>query len=150
MENHQILDISKDIHLFALHHVFEPRISRDLSTWRNAHNNHKMRTENNKSPRQLWHENLIVSSHNTYYSAIRNIFSCDEDQRRQQIDDFRSTNNFVEPSDIAIVIPRIPPPLTEQQLEDLSSSIDVLADSQCNGIDIYGQVVTFISHAQRI
>ena len=53
MENHGILDINSDIHIFALHHVYQPRIDRDLKLWAEAHNCHKIRTEENKTPRQL-------------------------------------------------------------------------------------------------
>ena len=66
MENHKILDIDNDLHMFSLHHVFEPRIKDDVKTWKEAHNNHKLRTEQNKTPRQLWFQSVITSSiHNT-------------------------------------------------------------------------------------
>ena len=62
MENHRILGIHNNIHLFALHFVFEPRINRDLSSWRKAHNNHRLSTEQSQTPRQLWYENMIDCS----------------------------------------------------------------------------------------
>ena len=59
MENYKILDIDNDVHMFALHYVFEARIGRDLGLWQKAHNNHKVRTENNKTPRQLRYQSFI-------------------------------------------------------------------------------------------
>lgn len=64
--------------------------------------------------------------------------------------DFRNNSNLQEPDDIAIVIQRIPPPLTLQQQSDLRNAIDVLAESSSNGIDIYGIVIDFIRRAQHI
>ena len=53
MEKSGILDIDNDVHLFALHYIYLPRIGNDLKIWKEAHNNHPLRTENNKTPLQL-------------------------------------------------------------------------------------------------
>ena len=54
MESQKILDIDNPVQISWLHHVFASRIGKDLSDWRNAHNNRKILTERNKTPRQLW------------------------------------------------------------------------------------------------
>ena len=149
MENYLILDINNEIHMFALHYVYEPRIQRDLDNWRNAHNSHKIRTESNKTPRMLWHQSLFDSAHTTY-SAVRNIYDSTTTSRLQQVADFRDNNNLQEPDNIAIVIQRIPPPLTLQQLSDLKRTLNALAESDSNGIDVYGKVIDFIRQAQSI
>ena len=148
MENHGILNIDNDLHMFALHRVFEPRINNELSSWRNAHNNHALRTEHNKTPLQLWHRNIIIHSAEAQYSAIRNIFDSDDASRRRQIQNFRASHDLVEPNNIGIVLQRIVPPLTQGQLYELSQTIDVHAFSESHGIDIYGRVITFIRSAQ--
>ena len=58
-------------------------------------------------------------------------------------------NNLVEPDDITVVLPRIPRPLTNGQYERLQASIDVLADSESEGLDIYGRVVVYVSRCIR-
>ena len=148
MENHGILNIDNDVHMFALHRVFEPRINKDLSSWRDAHNNHALRTDNSKTPLQLWHQNIIIHSVEAQCSAIRNIFDSDDASRRRQIQNFRTSHDLVEPNNIGIVLQRIVPPLTQGQLYDLSQTVDVHADSESHGIDIYGRVIMFIRSAQ--
>ena len=83
----------------------------------------------------------------TQYSAIRNIFSSDSGTLERQIDYFKGENSLDEPGNIAIVIRRIPPPLTEQQMSELSSSIDVRAHSESNGIDIYVRFILEARHS---
>ena len=148
MEINNILDIDNDIHLFALHFVFERRINRDLSVWREAYNSHKLRTEHNSTPLQLWYKGIINSSRNMRYSATRNIFDSDDATRQQQIDQFRATHDLIEPEDMGIIIQRIPPPLTQRQHVVLQQSIDVMALSDSQGIDIYVRVLRFIRHAR--
>ena len=63
---------------------------------------------------------------------------------------FRENNNFNEPNDIAIVVQRIAPPLTLEQLSHLNQEVDVLVESECNGIDIYREVINFVRQSQNI
>ena len=54
MEDESILEISDDVHLFSLHHVYVPRISRSLNEFIQQMNNHPVSTENNQLPLQMW------------------------------------------------------------------------------------------------
>jgi hypothetical protein len=47
LEREGILDRDNDTDLFCLHYVFLPRIIRALQEFRQAHNNHALRTERN-------------------------------------------------------------------------------------------------------
>ena len=144
MEDFNIVNLTNDIHLFSLHYVYQSRIERDLQSWRMAHNEHKLRTESNQSPLQLWYKGCLVNqAENT--TAMNNIFRYGREERLQYISEFREMHDFVEPDDIKIVLSRIPVPLTCEQLQALSTSVDVLAHSDSNGIDIYGQVVNYIN-----
>ena len=150
MKSHSIFNVENDVHLFALHFVFEGRINRNLSIWREAHNNHRLRTAKNCTPLQLWFGGIIRDSRSMEYSATRNIFFNDDAGRQQQIRDFRDTHQLTEPQDMGIVLQRIPPPLTQGQFEELTRSIDVLAPSDSKGIDIYVRVIRFIRGAMRM
>ena len=44
MENHGVLYIDNEIHMFCLHYVFKRRIQEDLSVWRNSYKVHGIRT----------------------------------------------------------------------------------------------------------
>ncbi len=59
MEDHGLLDPTNEIHLFALHYVFLPRINKNLEIFRESHNKAPLSTERNRSPEQLWSFGMI-------------------------------------------------------------------------------------------
>ena len=62
LESMGCLDHNNSVHLFCLHYVYVPRISRHLSTWTDAWNMHPLRTEQNHTPLQLWTRGLLTRS----------------------------------------------------------------------------------------
>ncbi len=54
LEDMNLLDINRVEDLYALHFVFSPIIQHHLDGFRNGWANHKLRTENNKTPTRLW------------------------------------------------------------------------------------------------
>ena len=54
MENSGLLDLSNEVHIFALHYVFLPRINRSFDTFREAYNASPLSTERGNTPMQLW------------------------------------------------------------------------------------------------
>ena len=61
MEEERLLDVENEVHMFALHYVFLPRINNALSHFAEAWNCHPLSSERNMSPVQLW----ISGLHNT-------------------------------------------------------------------------------------
>ena len=59
MEDSGILDPSNEIHIFALHYVFLPRLNSQLTQFANGHARAPISTEHNKSPEQLWISGLM-------------------------------------------------------------------------------------------
>ena len=49
-----MLDITNELHLFALHYVFLPRINMALSEFVDAWCSHGLSSAKNKTPTQLW------------------------------------------------------------------------------------------------
>ena len=49
-----LLDINSPVDLFSLHFVFTPLIQHHLDIFRCGWAHHKLRTEQNKTPQQLW------------------------------------------------------------------------------------------------
>lgn len=144
MEKHLILDVLNNIHIFALHFVYKKRIGQDLAHWQEAHNNHPIRTENNKTPIQLWLSGSLLNRFSSS-SAMRNLFLSSTNDRNAVIDRFRETQNWEEPLNITHVLSSIDPPLSIPELERLCNLVDPLSHSQSNGIDIYGSVVNYIN-----
>lgn len=54
LEEYQLLSPVDNTDLYCLHYVFLPRINSQLEIFRQAYNRHKLRTEQNMSPLQLW------------------------------------------------------------------------------------------------
>ena len=63
MEDESILEISDDVHLFSLHHVYVPRINRSLNEFIQQMNNHPVSTENDQSPLQMWERGMLENMH---------------------------------------------------------------------------------------
>lgn len=54
MESTGILNTDNPIHVFSLHLIFIPRINKALDEFCEAFNHHKVRTEGNWSPYEMW------------------------------------------------------------------------------------------------
>lgn len=60
LENVGLLDPCNEIHLFALHFVYLPRIQRSLDHFRNAYIHHPTSSCHNFTPVQLFYSGLVV------------------------------------------------------------------------------------------
>ncbi len=54
LEQHGLLDPLNQEHLFALHHIYIPRINKSLKAFQDGWNHHGIRTANHLSPQQLF------------------------------------------------------------------------------------------------
>ncbi|KAK4694719.1 hypothetical protein P7C70_g8687, partial [Phenoliferia sp. Uapishka_3] len=54
LESDGDLDATNPVHIWCLHLVFLPMLNMSLKSWQGTWNNHKIRTEHFKTPRQLW------------------------------------------------------------------------------------------------
>lgn len=54
LEDCGVLEINNELHLFALHYVFVPRINEELSEFVNGWCSHGISSARNKTPLQLW------------------------------------------------------------------------------------------------
>jgi len=54
MENHSLLDVDNEVHMFCLHYVFMQRINNAIQMFTNAWNHHSLSSVRNLSPIQLW------------------------------------------------------------------------------------------------
>ena len=69
MERCGILDPCNEIHVFALHYVFLPRINRNLRAFQEAHTKAPISTEGNSSPEQLWVSGLLQMANSQHTVA---------------------------------------------------------------------------------
>ena len=62
LEEEGLLSCTSEIDLYALHYIFIPRINQDLENFRQTYAHHRMRTEKNQSPFQLWTRGILEKS----------------------------------------------------------------------------------------
>ncbi len=53
------LNIDHSVYMFCLHYVFLPHINKSLKEWKSTWNIHKIGTEGNLSPNQLYTQGMI-------------------------------------------------------------------------------------------
>ena len=119
LENAGVLDRLNEVHLFALHYVFLPRINRGIDEFVLDWNNHPLSSAGNRSPLSVWYSG-VTSSINTQYSAGQNIvegqdwstFGIDEDGPVAE----STSDNLVEVAEVSV-------PLTHRQLQELRENI---------------------------
>ena len=59
LENEGLLDVLNEVHLFALHYVYLPRINHSLKCFQDGWNHHGIRTARHQSPQQMFVEGSL-------------------------------------------------------------------------------------------
>lgn len=72
LEERGLLSPSDEIDLFSLHHTFLSLINNHLEIFCQAYNQHRMRTEGNHSPLQLWLQGMLATDDDTAASGLYN------------------------------------------------------------------------------
>jgi len=70
LEERGLLSPSNEIDLFCLHYVFLPHINNHLEVFCQAYNRHRLRTEKNHSPMQLWLQGMLNTDDDTAASGV--------------------------------------------------------------------------------
>jgi len=70
LEDNGLLSPNDEIDLFALHFCFLPRVNAHLKIFCQAYNRHRLRTEGNHSPMQLWLEGMLTTNDETAASGV--------------------------------------------------------------------------------
>ncbi|XP_077867378.1 uncharacterized protein LOC144356544 [Saccoglossus kowalevskii] len=144
LEEHFFLDIENDVDMFSLHYIFLPIINRDLSHWNEGWNHHKLSSAQHKTPRQLW----IQGSLSMAQSSNRAMGELFETRNQEEIDAYGIDYDGPVPKqdDAEVIIPNIPFPLMDDELEDLYSIFDPLnCHDDSSGVIIYEDVKAFIN-----
>ena len=63
MEDEGILDVSVDLHFCALQLTCLPVINAGMNQFRRAWNSHRLRTQKNRSPEQIWLDGMLQNSY---------------------------------------------------------------------------------------
>ena len=128
-EQHTLLDALNEMHLFALHYVYIPRINKSLKEFQEGWNYHGLRTTNHLSLQQLFMQGLQL--HSSGLTALDFLQSVTEEYG-DSIDDPMPA---VEVESVTIHEGRFT--LQQTELDQLQRTVDPLQQSDNHGIDLY-------------
>ena len=156
MEDIQILDINDDFQMFALHFTFLPRIQSKLNEFCAQYNNHNLRTENNRTPQQLFVLGTLANFNSEHrgIAGIHNVSHINNTQLDVGKDD--SIQNMTKsegdnddtPSNNRVVVPDVRCPLSNRHFSELQAQIDVNNVDDPLGILTYKEVLQFIAECR--
>ena len=142
IEHHNLLNPVDDLHLFALHYVYVPRINRALNQFKLSWNSHGVRTERGRTPNQLFTEGAL-RLRNSGQIAVD--FSDDASELYGVDFKDESIPPDDDPEDAGVVIPTIQVNISDEQIKELKTTIDPLSDSDDYGLDIYRRTLDFLN-----
>ncbi|KAK9978887.1 hypothetical protein ABG768_020625, partial [Culter alburnus] len=128
--HNQRIERFNDLHKVSLSIVFLPQIQARLQHFKEAWNHHALRTENNKTPTQMWTEGM-QSRIGTDSTAINNVFG-DNLYRPEHFNELLAQHGTLPTAEneeipaVTVEQPQIN--LTPQQMETVSHAIDHITD----------------------
>ena len=141
MEQNDLLDHLNEIHLWALHYVFIPRINKALQEFVRSWNNHSLRTAGHKSPQQLFTAGALLLQNSQlsaldFFHQVDVNYGIDPDGPLPVSDD-----NDVE----GVSVPETSLRFSDENMTTIRQNIDPYSYSDNYGVDLYEQTVAFIS-----
>ena len=141
LEEIGILNPNNNVYMFCLHYVFLPRINQSLEKWKSVWNKHKISSENNLTPEQMYTTGMMKCGFRGMEDSniIPSEYGIDFDG---PIPTENGDNTVVvdEPRNI----------LTQQQMALLQSRINPLEDDmEGYGINVYNKTIQIVSNILR-
>lgn len=143
MEDTGILNPDNENDMFCLHFVFTPLINRALNSFKRSWNSHKLSTEGNFTPQQLYVRGMF-QRFGTNDPAIRDVFdreSIEESQFGVGVDGptpQNRTNNDVQ-------VREVTSPISEEQRVQLVEIVQSLQPCPNHGISLYLAAKDFVN-----
>lgn len=135
LEHHGHLDPDNELHRYAIHYVYIPRINKSLQEFKEGWNHHGVRTEHNLSPHQLFVRGALQLQRRglnalDFFDRVDTMYGAEEGMDEQ--------------SDYTVYVPPSTFELSEEHMSQLRSRINPLLDSDDFGIDLYLQTCEFL------
>ncbi|CAB3995673.1 Retrovirus-related Pol poly [Paramuricea clavata] len=141
LEDNQLLDPLNELHLFALHYIYIPRINKCLQEFKSQWKNHPLSSERNRTPLQLFTSG-VIENQQSGYSGVQSIF------------DAGYTPNYgfdpsgplsVEDDDYQVVVPETNIQLSSEQMTNLANQCNPLQEDGTNGQNTYLQCLAILN-----
>lgn len=142
LESQQLLDPLNEIHLYALQYVYLPRIGYALDIFREGWNHHSIRTENNRTPHQLYATGTL-RLHSSGLSALDFLDDVDETYGIDDVDDMETEANVEAET---VTVPESILTVSNAVLRELAQRVNPLAESDNYGIDLYQEAVEILTN----
>ena len=136
-EQSDLLDALNEMHFFALHYVYIPRINQALKVFQEGWNHHGIRTASHLSPHQLFVRGSL-QLHSSGLSALDFFEIVGHDYGSSTDDEIP----LPEPDSVAVPQGRFH--LSDQIQLQLHTIVDPLQESDNYGIDLYLAVIEYI------
>ncbi|XP_052100190.1 uncharacterized protein LOC127734390 [Mytilus californianus] len=146
LEAEHILNIENEKHIFALHFVFIPKIQASLQIFLNQWNNHKLSSENGKTPNQLFLKGVLQQYHSES-SVIKDLFNEIDDDFGI---DWGGPVPDTEDENIEVTIPETQFHLLDTSLQELRTQVFPLLENRNDfGISEYLVTLDYLDHYQQ-
>ena len=139
IEDANLLNPSDEKDLFCLQYIFLPRIQHQLDNFRESYSHHRLRSEQNKSPNQLWIQG--ISQLDTDHAALQGIVKDAMNYDDYGIDFDAPCATQIEDD---VDVPDTHCPLTEQQLHQLKECIDPMQTCFDFGLSLYAATRAYV------
>ena len=137
LEEEQELDLQSEVHIWALHYIYLPRINRDLKLFCNQWNSHAIRTEHHRSPLQLFVSEMLALQ-NSGLTAVQEMFSNDMQTASIQMPADMNLENLIQ-------VPETAQPISTQEMRDLSTRVNPLDETDVLGINSFKTTLEFLT-----
>ena len=140
LEHNEILDPINDVHLYALHYVYVPRINHSLKQFVDAWNSHGIRTVRGQTPNQLFISGSIQLRNEgltalDFFESVNELYGVENNVM---------VNSDDEDDDEGVEIPSVNISLSNEQIGQLQSTVNPLATSPEFGIDLFMQTLELL------
>ena len=163
MEDDGLLNASDPTHLYCLHNVFLARVNSSLRIYANAYAEHKLRTEHNQSPIQLWIRGQIqdqsvdvsepmtpislVFIYSSSFIPLQLSLKCICVGRTSSLrqDPYGPLPQVLQTSN-DVVVPSVDVRLSHELVEDIQQRFNPLRDSDSLGVDIFLEIMNYVQN----
>ena len=138
LEHQNQLDPDNDIHRYALHYVYLPRINQSLRVFQECWNYHGVWTEHNMSPHQLFTAGALQLQRRglhalDFFEDVDEMYGVSEEDEDVYV-----------PDDYTVHVPSNRSELSEEHLSQLRHIVNPVVDSSNFGIELYQQALAFV------
>ncbi|XP_052394883.1 uncharacterized protein LOC127942919 [Carassius gibelio] len=150
LEAESILDIDNEMHIWALHFVYVPRINRRLSAFTQQWNNHGLRTEQHQTPMQIFVRGCLEQQ-GQRTTAMEEIFGRTAGPANEPVLQAPAAESSLQEAPVfdwpeGVAVPQSDFTLESAALEQLVAQINPLGGSRGQlGVDVLRNVLSLLT-----